>query len=92
MIAGFIIPKRGPNRTDIEEELWKELAAAQAQYDTALTEFEQIIAALPSDQPSPDEIFRFEKAAVERRLAFRIYEEAMKRFSDFTLGRTPSEP
>lgn len=63
-----------------------ELAAAQAQYDTALKRFEQVIAALPH-QASSHEIFRFEKAAVERRVAFRIYEEAMKHFSDFTLGR-----
>ncbi len=54
-----------------------ELAAAQVQYDTAFTRLEQLIAALPN-HPSAIEIFQFEKAAVERRVAFRIYEEAMK--------------
>ncbi len=47
---------------------------------------------MPSYRPSPDEIFRFKLAAVERRLAFKNYADAMKHFSDFTLGRTHGEP
>ncbi len=82
--------RRDPDQEKVEKEIRLALEVALAEYNTALTEFEEIIAAPPRHPPSPDEIFRFEESAVARRLAFKNYQEAMKRFSDLTLGRDGS--
>ncbi len=73
--------RRDLDQQKVEKEIWRALELALAEYDTALTRFEQIIAALTSHQPSQDEIIQFEKGAVARRLAFRIYERAMRRLT-----------
>ncbi len=80
------------NRDTLEQELRRELDAAQARYDGASTEFDRIISEVSGSLPSPGVTFQIQKAASTRQMAFENYMEAMKRFSDFTLGRSPGEP
>ncbi len=75
------------NRHSFEQELRLALDAAQANYSRALREFQQIISEVPSGLTSPDGKFRVERAASACCMAFENYMAAMKRFSDFTLGR-----
>ena len=84
--------QRDPRKDKIEKELWLALHDAMAEYDRALSEFQRMIAEVPSGLPSPDGTFRIEKASASRRRAFENYRQAMKQFSDFILGRPPDEP
>lgn len=74
------------NRDTIRQALWPALDAAQAQYSTTLSEFQQIISEVSTGLPSLDDIFRLEKAASARRRAFESYMEALSSLSAFNRG------
>ncbi len=81
------VREKEPNPRVVEQALWRALASAQTKYREALSEFHQVTSEVPHGLPLADGILRLEKAASPRRNAFDNYMKAMKRFSDFKLGR-----
>src|SRR5260370_13722931 len=66
-----------------EHQFWLAMQAAHAQWVNATEALDYLIAATPSDVPSPDERLRIARAAEEQRIRFEEYIEARLAFSEF---------
>jgi len=66
-----------------EHQFWLAMQAAHAQWVNATEALDYLIAATPSDVPSPDERLRIARAAEEQRISFEEYIEARLAFSEF---------
>ena len=80
-----------PNRQEIRQRLWDQLAEARTAEQTASQQLGRLVNEGPSGLPHPDGALHVHQVGRDARLAIQDSMHALKRFTDFILHGTIPE-
>jgi hypothetical protein len=72
-------------RGETRKRLWEAVQQAQEEHARLSAIFDSIIAEVPRGLPAPDGVLRIEEAGRARRFAFKKYQQALSKFTEFAV-------